>query len=163
MSERAAHLAERFEATNAAFIDYIAALTDEQWLTLVPNEQRSVAAMAHHIAWGYILEIEPFHAIALGETPEPLTRERLDSLNAEHAAEYAECDREETIGELRSNAQQTAVIVRSLSDEQLGRAGRYVDWAPAIPVRVWIERVLIGHITGHLQSIREALATPEPA
>ena len=96
--------------------------------------------------------------MALGEPVEAWARAALDQVNAGEGQEYAECDQLETVALLRREAAASAEFVRSLIDQQLERSGVYLDDVPAWTVEQWIARVLTGHPTGHLASIRAALA-----
>ncbi len=104
MSETADALAGRFEAANTAVLTFLEELPEADWLLLIPNEERTVAALAHHVAWGYAVEIEAFHGMAVGGHVDVWARGSLDRINAQHAEEYAECDKEETLDLLRQNA-----------------------------------------------------------
>ena len=157
MSESARTLADRFEAAHDAFMSYVEGLDEVQWLTLVPDEQRTVAAMVHHIAWGYAVEMESFVAMAEGRNPKTYTMDDFARFNAAHGEEYAECDKTETLALLRANGLRAASKIRTFTDEQLERTGKYVETAPEMTVSRWIERVLTGHITGHERNIRETL------
>ncbi len=56
-----------------------------------------------------------------------------------------------------------ATVVTSFSGEQSVQSGFYVEELPAMTVEQWIERVLIGHPEGHLQSILTAIEDePQP-
>jgi len=157
-SRRAAELAAQYETKHAEFVAFIASLTNEQWLTFVPNEERTVASLAHHVAWGYRVEMEPLHRIALGATPEPWTLRELEVVNAELGPEYAECFRPETIDLLNTTAIKTASLIRALSEEQLARRGTYIFEMGEDSDEALIDRILPGHIEMHTRSIREALA-----
>ena len=157
MSQRARDLAERFEQASESFAVAMGALSDAEWRTLCPGEARTVAALAHHVAFGYVVEIAAFRAMALGQPVEGWTREGLDRVNAELGQEYAECDQAETIARLRREAAAAVAFVRGLTDEQLARSGVYLQGVPAMTVDRWIERVLTGHPAAHLSSIRAAL------
>jgi hypothetical protein len=156
-SRRAEELAALYEAKHAEFVAFIESLTDQQWLTFVPNEERTVALLAHHVAWGYRVEMEPFHRMALGETPEPWTLRELEVVNAELGPEYAECSRPETIDLLNTTAIKTASLIRALSEEQLARRGTYIYEMGEDSVGTLIEQILPGHIEMHTRSIRYAL------
>jgi hypothetical protein len=158
-SSRAEELAAQFEAKNAEFVAFVETLTGEQWRTLVPNEQRTVAALAHHLAWGYRVEIEPFHQMAQGLPAKAWSEEELNAVNARLGEEYAVCDRQETLDLLAATAAETAAIVRSLTDEQLARSGKYLDWLAERSVDAWVDRILPGHIETHWRSIRDALSS----
>ncbi|HET9017774.1 MAG TPA: DinB family protein [Thermomicrobiaceae bacterium] len=158
MFDRARALAGRFEQASEEFAVAMAGLSDAEWRTLCPGEERTVAALAHHVAFGYAVEVPAFRAMAFGEPVETWTRASLDRVNAAQGQEYAECDQAETVALLRREAAAAAGFVRSLTDEQLDRSGVYLDGLPAWTVEQWITRVLTGHPVGHLASIRAALA-----
>ncbi|HUZ00810.1 MAG TPA: DinB family protein [Thermomicrobiaceae bacterium] len=157
MSARARELAERFEQASESFAAAVERLSDEEWHTRCPGEERTVAALAHHVAWGYAVEARAFRAIALGEPVEGWTRAGLDRVNADQGQEYAQCDRAETVALLRRQAASAADFVRALTDEQLDRSGVYLEGVTARTVEQWIARVLIGHPGAHLASIWTAL------
>jgi hypothetical protein len=159
MSERARALAEQFERAIGEFIDVVEGLSDEQWRTLCTNEARTVGVLARHVAAGIPFEMAVFREIAAGRQPSTITRAQLAEMNAGDAERWARCAKDETLALLRDNAALAATEVRRLSDEQLARTGKYVEEIPgAWTVEQWVERVLTGHVSGHLQSIRMALA-----
>lgn len=160
MSERAQELAGRFERANEEFIGIVERLSAAEWATECPEERRTVAALARHVAFGYELEARYLRAIASGRPLPAVSRERLDAINAEHGEQYAHCEKAEALDALRREGAATAAFLRGLSDEELQRSGDYVEWLPSWTVDTWIERVVIGHIATHLGSIRAAIGAP---
>ncbi|HEY7032525.1 MAG TPA: DinB family protein [Thermomicrobiales bacterium] len=160
MSARAETLARQFEDAHQELLTLAESLTDDQWRTHVPAEQCTVAALVHHVAVAYPFEIRAFTAIANGAPRAPLTWETLAHLNAEDAGVHADCDRTETLALLTRNATQAAAAVRSFTDDQLARSGAYLEGMPALTVDQWLRHVLVGHITGHLASIRAVIGLP---
>jgi hypothetical protein len=160
MSPRAQALAEEFERVNEEFSAYLSQLSEKEWLTVCPNEERTVAALAHHVAAGYLFELRSFKGIAAGEPLPVVTKEYLDSSNAELGEKHANVDRGEVLAMLRQSGAVAAEFVRGLSDEQLQRVGEYIDWVPAMSLEQWIERVLIGHIQMHEASMRAVVEQP---
>jgi hypothetical protein len=155
-------LADGFERANHEFVAVVAHLAPAQWQTVCSNEQRSVAALARHVASGYAVERDAFRAMAEGRPGRVWTRPVLDKTNAEDGAKHAACDQAETVALLQQEAAATVAFVRSLSDQQLAQAGAYLEGMPAMTVAEWIERVLVGHPMVHLRSIRTAIE-PDPA
>jgi hypothetical protein len=159
MSERARALAEQFEQAVDEFIQVVDELSDAQWRLQCPTEQRSVAVVTRHVAFGIPFEMDVFREIAAGRQPAIINRAYLADMNAAHAVEWAECTKHDTLELMRSQAATAAAEVRQLSDAQLARAGKYLDELPeAWTVEQWIERILIGHVLNHLQDVRAALA-----
>jgi hypothetical protein len=147
-----------------AFAAEMEALTPVQWAALVPEEKRTVAAMARHVGWAYGVELAVISAIAAGRPYEPLNDAGLVAINAAHGEEFAACDQAETVAFLRSSAAPVAAEIRSLIDEQLARTGLFQEEFSEESAGDWIEYVLIGHPGSHLPVIRnaaESAATPD--
>lgn len=160
MAGRAAVLAAQFEQAVTAFEATIAALTDEQWQVHCPNEGRSVGVVGRNVAAAIPFEMGVFRAIAAGHPTSTINLHDLAAMNAASAARWADCTKDETLALLRDHAAAAAAEVRRWDDQQLARVGRYIDeerepWT----TEEWVERVLIGHICGHLRSIRAALGS----
>jgi hypothetical protein len=166
MAERAEVLADRFERAVAEFVSVVEGLSEAEWRTLCRNEERSVGVLARHVAFYIPFEMAVFRVIAVGKQPATLTRAEFADMNARDAEEWADTAKEETLALLRANAATVADEVRRLSDDHLARSGKYVEDIPdPWTVEQWLDRVLTGHVQGHLQSIRAALAlggNPEP-
>lgn len=160
MSERARELADRFLEASEAFAAEVERLSPAQWRAFCPEEGRTAAALARHVAWGYEVEMEAFRAMAKGRPVPTWTEEALDRANAEAGRTHAACVQAETVALLRHNAAAAAAIVRGLTDTQLARGGVYIEGFPSETVDVWIAEVLIGHPGMHLPAIRMAGASP---
>ncbi|HET7034661.1 MAG TPA: DinB family protein [Thermomicrobiaceae bacterium] len=158
METRSDTLAAGLEQAVAEYLGVVGGLSQAAWGTLCPNEERTVAVLTRHVAEGIPFEMAVFRAIATGERPETITRAWLDALNAGHAAAWAECDQAATLALLRANAAAAADEVRGWSDAHLARTGKYIEDLPEPwTVEQWVARVLTGHVTSHLASIRAAL------
>ena len=158
MSERADALAAAFERANNDVIAAVEQCSDDQLRIACEGEGWSVAVVAHHLALSYPSIAGMVQLVADGQPLPPLTEEMLDTFNAQHAEEFADVSRDETLQLLRREGQAAAERVRDLGDEQLDRAAP-MPFAGGQP---WsaadlIERGLIGHPVEHGQSIRTAL------
>jgi hypothetical protein len=156
MSQRAQELAERFVEVAEAFAAEVERLSPQQWRAYSAGEERTVAALARHVAWGYEFEMAVFAAIAEGRPYDTVTNASMAALNAAHGMEFGDCAQTETVALLRQNAASAAAGIRALSDEHLARSGVFLEEAAAERVDTWIEHVLIGHPQWHLDSIRAA-------
>ena len=156
VAERAENLARQFEEVSAAFAAEMERLSPAQWTAFSPEEGRTVAALARHVAWAYEAEMGIFVAIAEGRPYDPFSDASLARINAEDGQAYADCDQAETVTLLRSSAARTAAAVRALTDDQLARTGLAFEENEAGSVGDWIDYVLIGHPGLHLESIRAA-------
>ena len=160
MSERAADLAAKLESANEAVIAALESCTQEQLGKQCEGEGWSPTVTAHHIATSHAGIGGLASMIANGQPVPPITMDMINAGNAQHAQDFANVSREETIALLRSAGKEAVEMVRGLSDEQLDRtapmafAGGEV-WSAAQV----IERVLIGHPIGHGESIKAVAAS----
>ena len=155
MGERAKALAERFEKANDDVIKAVEHSSDADWRANCADLGWSVGVTAHHIAMGHRGIGGLVQALANGRAP-GLTPEQIDQGNAEHARQFANCTKQETLDLLRANGKSAADGVRGLSDEQLNRKAAVLAGAPELTVEQVVENVLIGHPQGHLQNMRAA-------
>jgi hypothetical protein len=156
-------LAARFQAACADLADYATSLDDAQWRTIAVNspdivqgndEDRPVGVVVDHvIAWlpriVRMIEVR----VAGGEVPATVAVE-IDRINAEHAEAAPAPDQAETIVRLTSRATEVARTIATLSDEELVRGPEGGLSAGGVT-----ERLLIGHVTWHLGSIRATFAS----
>lgn len=152
---RAEDLAKRFEQTNQDLIKSVEACSDAQWRALCAGENWSVGVTAHHIAGGHEEIAKLALAIGTEQPLPPITEEMMHQGNADHAKQFANCTKAETLQLLRSGGAKATGIVRGLSDAQLDRTGTLIG--NQMSAQQLIEGVLIGHPQGHLESIRAAI------
>ena len=160
MSQRAAELAAKLESANAAVIAALERCSDEQLKRTCEGEGWPVTVAAHHVAVSHTGIAGLVKLIADGQPVPPITMEMINAGNAQHAREFANVTREETLAALRTGGQAAVEMVRGLTDEQLDRTAPMAfaggaEWSAAEV----IERVLIGHPIGHGESIRTAVGT----
>ncbi len=157
MGERAEALAAQFERLIGELMAEIEQSSDKQWRLNCKDEGWSVAVTAHHIAAGTSRIAGGVRIIASGQ-PFPLfTGEQVDKLNEQHTRQHGDCTRKETLELLRRDVPSAVSLVRGLSDEQLSRSATVFATAPPLTSEQFIQRILIGHAVGHLESMRAAL------
>ena len=158
MGSQAESLARSVEQANGELVSLLERCSDEQWRASCRAEAWPVGVTAHHVAGGHEALSNFVRLLASGQPLPPITSEMLDRMNAEHAEQYADCGRAETIELLRRNGEAAAETVRRLSDEQLDRSAPMTIMGGApVSARQMIENVLIGHVREHATSIRAAL------
>ena len=158
MSNQANALAERIELGAAVLADLAESLSDAEWQTIVPNDQRTVGVLVHHVANMYPLEIDLVQQLATGKPIVGVTWDAVDQINAQHAEEHATVSKQETIQLLRDNSKSAADKVRKLTDEQLNNAETVSLYADApLTAQFFIEDHPLRHSFHHLANIRAAL------
>ena len=156
MGTKAEQLAAKFEQTAKDFESKIKALSDSEWRANTPEEGRTVAACAHHAAASATPLSMMVQAAATGGAMPAITQEGLDQMNAEHAKQFANVSKEDTLKVLNETTPQAAQVVRALSDEQLARKAT-LPFGMEMSAEQIVENVLIGHIQGHGASIAAAV------
>ncbi len=157
MSERAEALAAQFEQLIGELMAEIEQCSDKQWRLNCKDEGWSVAVTAHHIAAGTSQIAGGVRIIASGQ-PFPLfTGEQVDKVNEQHARQHGDCTVEETLELLRREVPSAVSLLRRLSDEQLARPATVFASAPPLTTEQFIQRILIGHAVGHIESMRASL------
>src|SRR5579859_3214602 len=122
MAERIDQLVAALEKTNADFTAFVEGLSDAQWHTLVPIEQRTVGVVAHHVAEGLVGTVGTMSLICNSQSL-PFTVEQLNQGNAKHAMEHANVTKAETLAVLQANGAKAKGMLNSFSDAQLDNSG----------------------------------------
>ncbi len=158
MSKRANTLAERIEQGAEALATFVEGLSDAEWQTVVPNDQRTVSVLVHHVASVYPLEIKLARQLASGKPIAGVTGDAVDRMNAQHAEEHPTVSKQETIQLLRENSKSAAGRVREFTDEELDNAATVSLNADApLTAQFLIEDHALRHSFHHLANIRAAL------
>jgi hypothetical protein len=155
-STRAQALAERFEQTSEEFAALVEGCSDADWRSVCKGEGWSVGVTAHHVAGGFGRQRGWLASAANGEA---LKRPAggPDPINAQHAQEFADVTREETLEVARRDAVALTAAIRALTDEQLDRSVQFRRDGPPWSVAELVQRVFVGHIQMHATSIHEAI------
>jgi len=162
MSQRTNALADRLEAGARALADFAESLTDAEWQTRVPGDDRKVGVIVHHVASMYPLEIQLAHVLASGKPVAGVTWDDVHAMNAKHAMEYDGVRQEEALDLLRRNSAAAADAIRALSDEQLDSAAPLSLNADApLTCQFMLEDHAVRHSYHHLARLRGAVRSPE--
>jgi len=78
-------------------------------------------------------------------------------MNAQHAKDYANCTRAETIELHKRGVAAALATIRGLSDEELARSASLAPGAPPMTVEQIITGGLLHHVDDHFGSIRKTI------
>jgi hypothetical protein len=120
------------------------------------SETRSVGVVMHHVAIAHPVIAAWVTAAARGQDV-GVERGWFDQLNAQHAREQANCTKAKTRDLLRRNGEAAARVVRALDDAQLDSSATIITGMLPMTDQQVTERILIGHVRGHLATIRTAI------
>jgi DinB family protein len=162
-TSRSGRLADQFEAALEGFTRVVESLTSDQWRMRGRNtpgqrindedEARPLGVIAHHVAVSQNLIMGRIQLV-LHDKPTPSLDNK--QINAKHANEYADTTKAEVLSVLRMSGEQIVKDLRAIPDAKLDVAREFP--AGTMTVEQRIERVLIGHITGHQGSIEATIA-----
>ncbi len=158
MTTRIDELAGQIEAGNQDYLSIVGGCSDEQWSQVCPNEERTVAVVAHHMATVQSGLAGLVAGAMTGDLPDvPGSMDEIDQMNAEHAHDNVGVSQAETLEALRIGGDAFLTQVRSLKDEDLDRSvGVLVR--NEMTIGQVIQFAIIAHQQEHLASIRGALA-----
>ena len=162
MSQRTEALANSLEEGARALAAFANTLSEEQWQTPLPHDGRKVGVVVHHVAIVYPLEIQFARSVAAG-TPDGITGDAVNEMNAGHAKKYDAITKEEALELLATNSTAAAAAIRSLKDEELDRVAPVPLYGNALVTCQFIlEDHAVRHSYHHLARIKAAL-TPRAA
>ena len=157
MTRRTEALAKALEEGASALAAFTSNLTEEQWQTRLPHDGRKVGVVVHHVAIVYPLEIVFARSVAAG-TPDGITMDAINQMNAGHATEYDAITKDEALELLATNSAAAAAAVRTLTDEDLDSAAPVPLYGNArLTCQFVLEDHAVRHSVHHLARIQAAL------
>jgi hypothetical protein len=152
-------LAKQFEAKAQEATGVLEKLSDADWKKVTAAEKWSVAVTAHHVAGSHEPIANILKTVASGQSMPNFTMDMLNDMNAQHAKEFADCTKADTIALHKKGAAAAAAVVRELSDDQLAKSGTVLAGMPAMSAEQIVTGILINHIDDHFGSIRKTVAS----
>ena len=153
---RAQELVATFSKGYDEAIKTVEELTEEQWRLKTADESWPVGVVAHHLAtqtgieaieWGLSGHSTPFWA----------DMNALDAANVQHARDFADCTKEETLEGLRGTFSHIVGVIGALTDEQLKSRCLTVGGGPTT-VEQFILITMGLHIESHHGSILKTIS-----
>jgi uncharacterized protein (TIGR03083 family) len=162
MGQRSTGIANTFQGAVDDLARTIESCTPDGWAAMTKDEGWTVAQLAQHVSGQFPLEMEFIVACAEGYEMPTYTWDDINAKNGSRADRNAAASKADVLRELRTNAALVATYLRSLSDEQLDRTGPLglADGAMLTTEQLIHSGVLIEHITGHGESIKQAIGQP---
>ena len=159
MTIRTEQLASRLEQGANALAEFAERLTDAQWRTKLPGDERPVGVVVHHVASVYPIEVDLARTVASGKPIVGITYEdAIRKMNAKHAEEHAKTPKKDALELLRRNSAAAAAAVRAFSDADLDRAAAVSLNADApLTAQFVLEDHAVRHSYHHLARIRAAV------
>jgi hypothetical protein len=158
MTTRANVLADRIELGAESLANLVEGLSDSEWEMVIPGEERKVGVLVHHVASSYQAEIDLASQISEGKPIIGVTSEEIDGINADHARDYAQVNKQDVLKLLHENSKEASDRVRKFTDVELDQAEKVSLNADApLTTQFFVEDHALRHSFQHLESIRKAL------
>lgn len=157
-NSRANALADRLILGAMKLAKFTDGLSDSEWNKTVLGDGRTIGVVVHHVASVYPAEVELAQILGNGNSITAVTKEAIDKMNAEHALENKQVDRQKTLDLLRTNSENAANAIREFTDEKLDNSAPvslYYD-AP-LTAQFFIENHALRHSFHHLGKIKASL------
>ena len=157
-NKRAIALADRLILGATELAKFVEGLSDLEWNKPVKGDGRTIGVVVHHVASVYPVEVELAQTLAKGNSITEVSKEAIDNMNAAHAIENSQVDKQKTIELLRINSNNAASAIRTFTDEELDNSAPvslYFD-AP-LTAQFFIEDHALRHSFHHLGKIKASL------
>jgi hypothetical protein len=158
MGAKAEALAKQFEAKVQEATSVLEKISDADWRKVTGAEKWSVGVTAHHVAMAHAGIAGLVKSVASGQHKASMTMDDLHTMNAQHAKDFANVSKAETIALHKKNAAEAAAAVRGLDDAALTRSAELLKGMPPMSVEQAVSGILINHLEEHLGSIRKTVS-----
>lgn len=148
----------RFKTLNDEMRDAINDCTQEQWQTIVPEEERAASVMFHHIVSAYPYAAGWAIELATKEALPPITMEDIHEINKKHADQFAKVTKEEVLRAQRENVALVIQQIHTLSDEQMDITAPFsLMGGKPVNVHGLLTFLLVTHGTAHFEALKTAV------
>jgi hypothetical protein len=155
MGNKCEELAARIEAFGREVIDYVSALSDEDWRKTCDWENWSVGTTARHI--GNHFGISDLAAMMVrGEALPQWTMADINHRSNQDSHEHGDCTKGEALAHLRDKGDGMTAFLRGLDEADLDRKGSMPAFGGEVTVAGLIDFVIFQSAAQHLDSIRKA-------
>jgi DinB family protein len=158
MGAKADALAKQFEAKVQEATSVLEKLSDADWKKVTAAEKWPVGVTAHHVAMGHAGIAGLLKSVASGQHKASMTMDDLHAMNAQHAKDFANVSKAETVALHKKNAAEAAAVVRGFDDAALARSAELLKGMPPMTAEQAVSGILISHIEDHLGSIRKTVS-----
>jgi DinB superfamily len=156
MSDRIENLAKKVEQANNDLLGAVERVTDERWRAKCADGDWTQGFAGYHAAASIGGITSMLQGLVKGVKLPPVTMADIDQRNASLLKEHEGCTKQETLEMIRANSPASMQFVRGLSDADLDRKVSLLTDAPEMTIEQVAEMLLVGHPTGHAQSITNA-------
>ncbi len=158
LTTRADALADRLIQGARNLATFAEGLSETEWNKPVVGDGRTIGVVVHHVASVYPIEVELAQVLGQGNAITEVTKDAIDTMNAQHATDNQTADKQKTLELLKTNSENAAKAIREFKDEELDNSAPvslYYD-AP-LTAQFFIEDHALRHSYHHLGKIKSSL------
>ena len=158
LTTRADALADRLIQGARNLATFAEDLSETEWNKPVVGDGRTIGVVVHHVASVYPIEVELAQVLGQGNAITEVTKDAIDTMNAQHATDNQTADKQKTLELLKTNSENAAKAIREFKDEELDNSAPvslYYD-AP-LTAQFFIEDHALRHSYHHLGKIKSSL------
>ena len=158
LTTRADALADRLIQGARNLANFAEGLSETEWNKPVVGDGRTIGVVVHHVASVYPIEVELAQVLGKGNSITEVTKEAIDTMNAQHATDNKMVDKQQTLELLKTNSENAAKAIREFTDDELDNSAPvslYYD-AP-LTAQFFIEDHALRHSYHHLGKIKSSL------
>ena len=155
---RADALADRLVQGARNLANFAEGLSETEWNKPVVGDGRTIGVVVHHVASVYPIEVELAQLLGKGNSITEVTKEAIDTMNAQHATDNKMVDKQQTLELLITNSENAAKAIRQFTEDELDNSAPvslYYD-AP-LTAQFFIEDHALRHSYHHLGKIKSSL------
>ena len=155
---RADALADRLVQGARNLANFAEGLSETEWNKPVVGDGRTIGVVVHHVASVYPIEVELAQVLGKGNSITEVTKEAIDTMNAQHATDNKMVDKQQTLELLKTNSEDAAKAIREFTEDELDNSAPvslYYD-AP-LTAQFFIEDHALRHSYHHLGKIKSSL------
>jgi DinB superfamily len=156
MSDRIENLAKKVEQANNNLLRAVESVNDERWRAQCADGDWTQGFAGYHAAASIGGITSMLQGLVKGVKLPPMTMADVDQQNASQLKEHEGCTKQEALELIRTNSPASMQFVRGLSDADLDRKVGLLTDVPEMTIEQVAEMLLVGHPTGHAQSITNA-------
>ncbi|MCB8982168.1 MAG: DinB family protein [Ardenticatenaceae bacterium] len=153
-----AQLLAQVEEAAAATSAVIEKCSEEEWETVVADEERTVGVVLHHIAYAFPFVVEWVSQLAWGEGAPAVTYDDVHAINHQHAAAQANVAPAATLALLQTNASTAQRQLGQLTDADLQISAHFpLIGGNPISVQQMVQWFLVNHVHNHIAAIYQTI------
>jgi uncharacterized damage-inducible protein DinB len=158
MSRQAANLIDRINQFNSEVIAFVEKCSDEDWKKVCASEDWPVGVVARHIGAGHYSAMSWIDLIVQGKKMPEMSEDQVISMANQHAAEHADCTREEVLQILRERGRELVDYIARLDESDFNRTGYLSLIGKDVSAGKLIEMVVLQSGGEHFASMKSAVA-----